>query len=602
MCGIAGIINFKETAASADVVSAMCDAMQHRGPDNGTIITEKNICFGHQRLSIIDLSNQANQPMYSADKSILLVFNGEIYNFENLKTQLKDYPFKTKSDTEVVVSAYQKWGVEMVQHLEGMFAFALADFNNNCVYLGRDRFGKKPLYYVKNDEKFAFSSEIRPLIKTKISKGKINRQVLGEYLKFQTVHYPNTMVADIAMLKPATYIKVQNGKVEETHYWNPKKEEATASFEPKKLKELFYSAVEKRLVSDVPLAVLLSAGIDSNLILAAASKVQPVNSFTIGFEEKDFDESVLAAKAAKHFGSNHHEVKLSADDLMNKLPEVLDALDHPSGDGPNTYLISEMIKKQGFTVALSGLGGDELFFGYPHYALYERLRNSKAYQSTPAPILNMAASVLGNNKISKLASLKKAINHPAAAMAIFRANYSDHFLQKHFGINAIIFDDSAYKDLNKFNAMSMMEMEFYMCDVLLRDADQMSMAHSLELSNPFSDHTLAAYVWSVDAVDKGFFPAKKMLLDAMGKEIPDYILNKKKTGFTFPWDNWMRTSLHSFCELQMQYLEDTNLFKKGSIINAWQAFNKQSKTFTWSRIWPLVALAYWIKKQNIDLT
>lgn len=602
MCGIAGIMSFRETVASADLVSAMCDAMQHRGPDNGTIISEKNICFGHQRLSIIDLSNQANQPMYNADKSILLVFNGEIYNFEYLKTQLKEYPFKTKSDTEVLVAAYQKWGIEMVQHLEGMFAFALADFKNNCVYLCRDRFGKKPLYYVKNDEKFAFSSEIRPLLKTKISKGKINRQVLGEYLKFQTVHYPKTMVEDIATLKPATYIKIQNGEVEETYYWNPKKEKATAIFKPKKLKELFHSAVEKRLVSDVPLAVLLSAGIDSNLILAAATKIQVVNSFTIGFEEKDFDESKLAAKAAKYFGSNHHEVKLSADDLMNKLPQVLDALDHPSGDGPNTYLISEMIKKQGFTVALSGLGGDELFFGYPHYALYERLLSSKAYQNTPAAFLNLAASILGNNKITKLASVKKSINHPAAAMAAFRANYTDDFLENNFGITTTIFEDGDYKNLDKFNAMSMKEMEFYMCDVLLRDADQMSMAHSLELRNPFLDHKLAEYVWSVDAQYKGFFPAKKMLLDSMGKEIPNYILNKKKTGFTFPWDQWMRTSLHSFCEGQIQFLEETQLFKKGSIIGAWKEFDNRSKIFTWSRIWPLVALAYWIKKQNIDLT
>ncbi len=599
MCGIAGIIDLEGKQNFEEKVKQLCHAMQHRGPDATGVVQKNNVCFGHQRLSIIDLSSNANQPFWNHNQDILLILNGEIYNYKTLKNKLLDYPFITHSDTEVLIAAYQKWGIEMIHQIEGMFAFAIYDLRSNEVFIGRDRMGKKPIYYTNNQATFAFSSELRPLLKTGLAKPVLNKNVLGYYLQFQTVHYPETLVQDIKMIPPGTYFKIANGNVCAVTYWNAEIEgnKQCHRFEPQTLQNLFYQSVEKRLVSDVPLAVLLSGGIDSNLILAAASNAQKVDTFTIGFDEEGFDESTIAEKSAKHFGSNHHTIKLKATDLLCQIPNILDAMDHPSGDGPNTYLISQAIKKTGFTVALSGLGGDELFFGYPHYAHYQKIKSNILIKTAPNFVLSAIAKALKNNKINKLEAVKRS-NSAADGILSFRSNYSNQILKNHFGLIPYQLDNQ-YQKLDQFNAISRYEMEYYMCDVLLRDADQMSMAHSIELRNPFLDRQVINYIWGVQEQQKTLANPKEMLLDAMGHLLPNYILEKKKTGFTFPWESWMRNELADFCEQYMLLLEEKKIFKDKSIIAVWNGFKTNSKIFTWSRVWPLVCLSYWIEKHEI---
>lgn len=600
MCGIAGYIGDHSSETHIDSVRSICSHLQHRGPDSTEIIPAGTVCFGHTRLSIIDLNEEANQPMWNNDQSVLLVLNGEIYNFKALKNELSFYSFKTLSDTEVVLAAYQKWGLDFVHHLEGMFSLALHDMNKQQTVLIRDRFGKKPLYYAQTSKGLWFSSEVRSLLKAQIVPPTINKAVLGYYLQFQSVHFPETIIKDINMLPPGAMMHFENGTSQIKSYYKQEEQGHQAkdiNYNKEIFRELFYNSVEKRLVSDVPLAVLLSAGIDSNLILAAASSIKKVDAFTIGFTEKDFDESELASISAKAFGAKHHVTRLSENDFLHAVNNTLVAMDHPSGDGPNTFVVSEQIKKAGFTVALSGLGGDEIFYGYPHYTRYEQFQTSLLFNTLPKFVFRILDQCFHNNQFKKLNALKSIINDPVKSMAVFRSNFDEKLMLKVFGLPYATFDSSEIKETVP-NSISITEMNYYMHDTLLRDADQMSMAHSIELRNPFLDQNLVAYMRSLK--NKQIRPPKQILLDAFSQDLPLEILNKKKSGFTFPWDKWMRGALYDFCKAQMLFLEGTALFKTGSIYMIWNSFDKGSKIYTWSRVWPLVCLSFYIQENNLE--
>ena len=538
--------------------------------------------------------------MWNNDRSVLLVLNGEIYNFKELKKELSFYSFTTLSDTEVVLAAYQKWGFDFVHHIEGMFSLVLHDINKQQTVLIRDRFGKKPLYYAQTIEGLYFSSEIRSLLKAQIVPPVINKEVLGYFLQFQSVHFPETIIKDIKILPPGTMMCIENGSRQIKSYYKQEVQEHSTkeiNYNKETFRELFFESVEKRLVSDVPLAVLLSAGIDSNLILAAASSVKKVDAFTIGFTEKDFDESKLASISAKAFGAKHHITCLSENDFLHAVNNTLVAMDHPSGDGPNTFVVSEQIKKAGFTVALSGLGGDEVFYGYPHYTRYEQLRTNPLFKTIPKFVFQLLDQCFQNNQVKKLNALKGIINDPVKSMAVFRSNFDKKLMRKIFGLPYATFDFPDNRE-SIANSISMTEMNYYMHDTLLRDADQMSMAHSIELRNPFLDQNLVAYMRSLSS--KQIRPPKNILFDAFSQDLLPEILNKKKSGFTFPWDKWMRGALYDFCKNQMLFLEETALFNTGSISMIWNSFDKGSKIYTWSRVWPLVCLSFYIQENNLE--
>jgi len=598
MCGIAGYIGSNCSYQEVEKVNLICSYLNHRGPDATQTAHTEQICFGHTRLSIIDLNEHANQPMWNTDRSVLLVLNGEIYNYKKLRTALSKYAYVTHSDTEVILAAYEKWGIDFVHHIEGMFSIALHDLKLKKTFLIRDRFGKKPLYYHKNNQGLWFSSEVRSLIKAQIAPPKLNKNILGYYLQYQTVHYPETIIHEVLLVPPGTIMTItEYGQQEDSYYNNEEAAIKDTVYDKKELRKLFFDSVENRLVSDVPLAVLLSGGIDSNLILAAASKVKKVDAFTIGFKEKEFDESGLAALSANVFGANHHITQLSENDFLDAVQKTLNAMDHPSGDGPNTFVVSEQIRKAGFTVALSGLGGDELFYGYPHYANYDRFYHSILFNAIPKPFLKVFDALKPSNRAKKLLALKQTIKDPSQSMAVFRSNFDEKTLDTVFNLPYTTFKKPPING-NPLDDISRIEMNYYMHDTLLRDADQMSMAHSIELRNPFLDQRLVSYVRGLK--NKKSSPAKNLLFDAFNEDLPSEILNKKKSGFTFPWEKWMRGALNTFCKDQMHFLEESNIFKKGSIAQAWKAFEQNSKIYTWSRIWPLVCLSFYIQKNELQ--
>ena len=379
MCGIAGIVG-RGFEFENHPINKMASQLIHRGPDATGYYIQDDIALGHTRLSVIDLSENANQPFLTQDQRYTIVYNGEIYNYRELRTKIPEYEFRSNSDTEVVLAAYFKWGVDCLSRFNGMFAFAIWDSYDKTLFVARDRMGIKPLYYCHNDH-FIFGSEIRSLISSGLIPKKTSYQSISEFLTYQTVHAPHTIVDKVFQLRAGNYGIVKNNTFEEHRYWSP-----TDNFKPNHksiidiqsdIKQLLFKSVEKRMISDVPLGAFLSGGIDSSAIVGVMSSLsdQAINTFSIGFDEKQFDESQYSSLIAKSFNTQHQQLKLSAQNLLDQLPNALAALDSPSGDFVNSYIVAQETKRHGLTVALSGLGGDELFAGYPVFRQYCKTQN-----------------------------------------------------------------------------------------------------------------------------------------------------------------------------------------------------------------------------------
>jgi len=354
-------------------VRVMNNALKHRGPDDEGVYSDENVSLGQRRLMIIDLTRAGHQPMSTPDGRFTLVFNGEVYNFEEIRKQL-DYPFRSKTDSEVVLAAWQKWGEDSVTRFNGMFAFAVWDKKEKQLFLIRDRLGIKPLYWSLQGGSLLFSSEVRALL----ASGKVSREIdqdsLVDFLRYQTVQTPDTILKDVKMLQAGCILRFDLNKKEPviTSYWKPEisgslKSDTSYSEVKENVSELFYRSVKRRLVADVPFGAFLSGGIDSSAIVGAMAKVsnRQVKTFNISFAEDEFSEARYARHIAKLNNTDHTEINLTPQDFLRYLPDALSNMDHPSGDGPNTWLVSKVTKEAGITMALSGLGGDELFAGYP---------------------------------------------------------------------------------------------------------------------------------------------------------------------------------------------------------------------------------------------
>ena len=382
MCGISGIIS---SGLSSDKIipalQRMNKAIAHRGPDAEGIWNDDFAYLGHRRLSIIDLSDAGKQPMHSYNNRYVITYNGELYNYKELRLQLQraiqgtheqPYFFSTQTDTEVILASYMRWGKDCLQHFNGMFAFAIYDKQEKTVFIARDRMGIKPLYYSNKNNTLIFASEIRAVLQSGLIEKNIDRDSLVDYLQYQTVHAPDTMIEGVKMLMPGHFIWMQKNDVQIKPYWQIEKSINYESAEKpygeicKDVRNLFFAAVERRLVADVPFGAFLSGGIDSSAVVGAMSQVssQQVKTFSVIFEESAFSEAKYANIIAKKFNTDHHEIKLSPNDFLRQLPEALQAMDHPSGDGPNTYIVSRATRNAGITMALSGLGSDEIFCGY----------------------------------------------------------------------------------------------------------------------------------------------------------------------------------------------------------------------------------------------
>ena len=417
MCGISGIYGLKSTDVAYRYVTGMNDAIAHRGPDDDGLFVEENIALGHRRLAILDLSPAGHQPMFDHYENLCIVFNGEIYNFKEIRKELPNYLFKSQNDTEVILAAYVTWGEECLHKFNGMFSFAIWNKQTKELFIARDRLGIKPLYYSMQNEVFLFSSEVRGILASGLVPRKINKDVLQEYFSYQTVHAPNTLVKDIFMLLPGHHLTLKEGKMDIQRWWSPRENYSSAS-EGKKYTEvckdvhtLLYNAVERRLISDVPFGAFLSGGIDSSAVVGLMSQIQTqqVKTFTIVFDEEEFSEAKFARLVANKFGTDHHEFRLTPDDFLRELPEALASLDHPSGDGPNSYTVSKITRQAGITMALSGLGGDEIFAGYPVFNRSLKLQEQAWLYQFPQSLRQLAgrlyASVKKDTSSAKMAQV-----------------------------------------------------------------------------------------------------------------------------------------------------------------------------------------------------
>lgn len=619
MCGITGIVLNRGLKASSEAVHAMNNAIAHRGPDAEGIYLSDNIALGHRRLSIIDTSDAGNQPFFGDDKRIVVVFNGEIYNYLELKKELeKDYPFITGSDTEVIIAAYKKWGMKCVEHFIGMFAFALHDVEANKLIIARDRLGIKPVYLARISNGFLFASEVRALLRSNLVDRKLNKKALTDFLRYQTVHAPQTIIEGVEMLMPGYVLTWENDKFEKWCYWKPSdhsgrfndvgKEEAK-----REVKSLLTSAVELRMRADVPFGAFLSGGIDSSIVvgLMAEQSERTVETFSITFHEKEFDESPYSDLIATRFNTNHHPIRLSANDFLEKIPSALQAMDHPSGDGPNTFVVSEVTRNQGVKMALSGLGGDELFAGYDVFKRLFALEQKKWLNATPQIIRSLAGATLQKLKPSVASEkLKEFLSADQLDMALAyklsRQVWMDESIQnligKHMSSENFVVDVYRNTELLSggiLSRVSIAEIETYMQNVLLRDTDQMSMRHALEIRVPFLDHRLVEYVLGLNDNVKFPHSPKELLVESMEGILPREIVDRPKMGFTFPWAVWMKGELKTFCEMGLESVKNISAFDEKMIDKVWAMFLQGDKTFTWSRIWPLVVLGHWIKENDI---
>lgn len=622
MCGINGV--FKYQKLDLDKVLKMNSVTSKRGPDFDSIYHDADVIFGHNRLAIIDPDVKSNQPFISNDKSIVLTYNGELYNYLDLRKQLeKHYDFITNSDTEVVVAAYQHWGIKMLDYFNGMFAFALLDKHNNQFFLSRDRLGIKPLYFTEHNQSVVFSSSLTALNSFLESDSEIVKADLYDYLSYGTVHSPNTILNDIKLLPSGSYYNAGSEESSIVEYWsffNSRAIPLSYSKTIEKTKNLISEAVEKRLVSDVPFGVFLSGGIDSSILVAAASELshKTINTFSIVFGEKEFDERKYSRLIANKYETNHNEINIHPDDLLNNIEAPFLNMDHPTIDGINTYFISKAVSEKGYKMAISGAGADELFAGYPVFKQSASLNNKKWMYSFPPQLRNTFGKLLkwydpSIKTEKKVDILNQRLLELSYTYPLFRRVFSkrsiDGLLNNKtndfklfpmlWGINEIEPGNrgSNFPFLSK---VSCLEIETYLQNVLLRDADQMGMANSLEIRVPFLDHELVEFVLSVnDDYKIGDYP-KNLLVDATKGWLPDEVISRKKMGFVFPWDRWMKNELYEFCYDSLQNLEESKTFNMGAVLDLWDAFLKGESRTNWVNIWTLVVLGKWTSINKIS--
>jgi len=619
MCGIAGAFGFDSPVSKGDIVLKMTDALSHRGPDADGFYHENGVSLGHRRLSIIDLSDTANQPLFDSSGNYVIVFNGEIYNFKDIKADLHDYPFKTNGDTEVLLAAYIKWGQDCISKLKGMFAFAIWNKGEGELFICRDRMGVKPLYFYEGNDIFLFSSEVRSLLASGVIPRRIDRDALLDYFSFQSFSCPDSPIMGVKQLEPGSYLRVKVGKKEKGVYWRLYDHGGSGSLQDesaikKEIKRLLTNAVERRLVSDVPIGAFLSGGIDSSAVvglMAEVSSSRP-HTFNISFAERAFDESKYAETVAKKFGRVHNTIRLNPDVFLMEVENALSAMDTPSADGVNTYVVSKAIRKAGISVALSGVGGDELFAGYPFFKTFLKLQSFSGLFERSFPLRKASESLLrgiSNVKFQRILALM-----PKSDLAIekvypeFRRILTRSEISRLTSLTAdqkgtlesgLISLRQEFSRLPKLSQVTAAEYLGYTQNTLLKDTDQMSMAVSLEVREPFFDHDLIEYLLMVPDKFKNPSYPKSLLVESLKPLLPDSIVHRRKQGFLFPWEFWLRNQLHDFAEENIMMLGESSIVNSDAVVGMWNNFLSRRRPVRWTEVWLFVVLGYWMKKNDI---
>ncbi|MBW3545242.1 MAG: asparagine synthase (glutamine-hydrolyzing) [Bacteroidetes bacterium] len=617
MCGIAGFISSEKVEQSSLRTALSC--LSHRGPDaDGLYFNERvNVGLGHRRLSILDLSEAANQPMTSASGRWVIIFNGEVYNFKEIARELK-VPLRTTSDTEVILEAYAAWGPAFVNRLNGMFSMAIYDKKEETLFLCRDRMGIKPIYYYQDDSLFAFASELKaldtmPELKDRIS---LNYGAVLSFLHLGYVPAPDSIYKEIKKFPQGCTTLLRAGeKIAFYQYWDPKEKIATETFADEQqavnlLHEKLKESVSKRLISDVPYGTFLSGGIDSSLVTAIASKLAPerLNTFSIGFEESAFNESKYANAVAKYLGTNHHEFILSEKDAVALVCEILPTYDEPFADSSAipTMLVSKMASQQ-VKMILTGDGGDELFMGYGMYAWAERLQ--KPWIKASGPLLNAVLRHSPVNRHKRAAALFQLPFGGAIEDHIFSQEqylFSNRELQQDL-LKPTVANYFSYKGmtapartLSPAEQQAFFDLTYYLPDDLLVKVDRASMKWGLECRVPLLDYEVVEFALNI-APHLKMHPegAKHLLKQVLYQYIPRAYFDRPKWGFSIPLAKWLRNDLKS---LLLEILSPDNLARHGIVkpayVTALISRYFKGEDYLYNRLWALLQLHLWLDKHK----
>ena len=605
-----------------DATKRMCAAMVHRGPDDNDVISRHEATLGSCRLAIFDPAN-GHQPMVSPDGRWSLVFNGAIYNHQALRRELTatGWTFRTNCDTEVLLAAVAHWGVRCLERLRGMFAFAAWDDRERTLLLARDPFGIKPLYYTHAGEQFIFASELNALLASSAVKGEIDLGGVSDYLAWFSVPAPRTIYRGIFSLRPGEYARFECGRLTIASSWTfraitPTAECSTYGDFVHELRARLEDSIRAHTLADVPVGAFLSGGLDSAAVVGLMTRTSgtSLRTFSIGFEEHDYSESAAAEATARHFGAKHHTHVLTGAEVETDLERILMALDQPTGDGINTYYASKAARAGGVTVALSGLGGDELFGGYPAFRDTPRLARYLPYwRQLPNSMRRVVVSHLqrGDTRRRKLADVLEHARTIHEVGALQRRVFSEirkTALLSRDVQRSVVGSPPFHPELEilaadldgagDFETVSAWELRTYMADVLLRDSDVMSMQHSLELRVPFIDRPLIEWLWHQPA--KSERKTKSALFDAVADLLPGEYSRRQKQGFTLPFPIWMRGELKPFLDDTFSDLSvaRSGLLSPRSVQQLWRGFLSGNDTREWSRVWSLAVLIAFVNRRT----
>ena len=616
MCGFAGKLNLNSLERTSYLDRKFDKAykrLRSRGPDDKGIWIDNNIYLLHTRLKILDLSKDSSQPMHK--DNYVICFNGEIYNFKKLKLELinKGHSFFSNGDTEILISAWKEWGVSMLKKLDGMFSFVIWDTKNKNLFLARDRFGKKPLVYCIKDNSIFFASDVKSLA-CLIEGTSLNKEAIQSLFRFRFIHEPMTIYKNFIKLSPGSFMKFNNygAKVEDWYYKSLKNKQPQLD-SMKQLKNLVNKAVNKRLVSDVPLGIFLSGGIDSAIIMSSiAEHEKKVPTFTVGFknQKKYYDESTSAKKISKYFGFENKTIYLDQKKVLSSIDQILDANDEPFADSSAIamHMISNSVKDD-IKVALTGDGGDELFGGYNKYTSYKW---KKLMLFLPDKLKYILISYLSDNKenflLNFMRKFKRFLESYDDDIEKMQINYLDQLNHKEyeglFGEEKKSLPNSLFCGSQNFTALNKVlfrDFRFSLLGDMLVKLDRHSMANSIELRSPFLDKNIVSLAFNIPSKKKiGFLNGKMILKECYKDSFPDWYFKMPKRGFEVPLSNWLKRDLKHLVEeaTKPNVLESLDI-KNLNIISNWKKeFYNGKKDNSW-KLWVFISYYHWAKSNNI---
>ncbi len=629
MCGIAGIIAPKlDQADRESALSRMLDRQQHRGPDDRGIVSHASSTLGMARLAIIDPAH-GHQPMTSPDGRFHLVFNGAIYNHRELRATLEaNWSFRTHCDTEVLLAAFVRHGADCLHQLRGMFAFAVWDTQEQTFFAARDGLGIKPLYYARRpDRSLVFASELNALLASRLVEREIDAASVGEYLAWFSVPAPRTLYRGIVNLPPGHSLRLdREGRLSTQAWWGlpthrqPNRVATNYSEFVHGLRAQLDDTIRAHRVADVPVGAFLSGGMDSTAVagLMVRGGASHLKTFSIGFEETGYAEQASARASAKFLGTEHHEEILTGTRVAADLPRILASFDQPTGDGINTWYASALASRNGVKVALSGLGGDELFGSYPSFRDLPRLQRllpwwrrlptatrqwivAKLRAQPQARARKLADFLAHARDLHELASLQRRVLPEVSRLALLAPEARS--LATRLGPHHPMLEEFAFEltGADDFQIVSAWELRTYMTNVLLRDSDVMSMAHSLELRVPFVDTRLLEWLWpQPDYFKRDPRIAKRALADAVADVVPVSIRQRPKQGFTLPFPWWMRKELRPFLDetFSPSSLSRCPWLDAHAVSALWTDYITGNDSRAWSRVWTVAMLVAFANRKS----